>query len=348
MLLTSCVPKQSDSAYEAETPTDVGVEASYLKRDSIHRWVEVYGLLSDAPANPDQSGGLVTIKAAIEAPVARVLAMPGQEIAAGQLLILLDDGLAKARMHAARDTHEFAQKLVSRQLKLDEIGGTTKQKLADAKRALALAEAELESSMVALKLVQIHAPMHSTLERLGVHVGENVMPGDLLVELIANDQTSAELSVPVTELNGIHIGQRVVLHSTRGQLLETSVQSISARVGKDSQSVVVRASLPADSGWRPGELVSGRIETETHEQALLLPVEALYTNHKGLNSIAVIEDGIAKRHEIKVGLRERGWIEILGSDFTQETQVATQGSFGLPDETRVHILNAAQPGEESQ
>jgi hypothetical protein len=53
----------------------------------------------------------------------------------------------------------------------------------------------------------------------------------------------------------------------------------------------------------------------------------------------VVEGDVAKQRAVKVGLRDGGLVEVEGEGLSEGATVVTQGSYALPKETKVRILN---------
>jgi membrane fusion protein (multidrug efflux system) len=111
---------------------------------------------------------------------------------------------------------------------------------------------------------------------------------------------------------------------------------ISSQVDPLTDTVLVRAALPADTKLRSGQFVHVAIIVGEHE-ALAVPVESVMTSD-GLSHIALVEGNNAKQHAVKLGLRDGDLIEIQGDGLNAGMMIVTRGIYGLPPETRIRVV----------
>ncbi len=79
-------------------------------------------------------------------------------------------------------------------------------------------------------------------------------------------------------------------------------------------------------------MVAGRVPN-----AIVVPASALLRTAEGGTSVmAVGRDGRAHQQAVKVGVQEGDEVQIAGG-LQAGVQVITQGAYGLPDNTRVHV-----------
>jgi membrane fusion protein (multidrug efflux system) len=104
----------------------------------------------------------------------------------------------------------------------------------------------------------------------------------------------------------------------------------------------VRVSVPPGAGLILGQFVRVRIITEEREGKLAVPREAVYTDHDGQTTLSVVEGDNAIQKTVKAGLRDGDLVEVEGEGLKEGETVVTLGSYALPKETKVRILNAQQ------
>jgi membrane fusion protein (multidrug efflux system) len=136
------------------------------------------------------------------------------------------------------------------------------------------------------------------------------------------------LRIPSAEASALRLKQTVLLTPE----LRAKVVFIGSQVDPLTDTVLVRASVPADAQFRAGQLVNAAIVVE-ERQTLAVPVTSVVQNH-----IAIVTENIAKQHEVTLGLRDGDLIEIQGEGLQEGMTIVTQGSYGLPTETRVRVL----------
>jgi membrane fusion protein (multidrug efflux system) len=87
---------------------------------------------------------------------------------------------------------------------------------------------------------------------------------------------------------------------------------------------------------RSGQFVKGRIVVEELPQRLAVPLISV-VQQDGKSVIALVEGDTAKQREVSTGLQDGELIEIQGDGLREGMTVVTQGAYGLPPETRIHI-----------
>jgi len=109
-----------------------------------------------------------------------------------------------------------------------------------------------------------------------------------------------------------------------------------------TDTTLVRVSVSLDAGFRLGQFVRVRIITEERADKLAVPREAVYTDHDGQSTLSIVEGDKAIQKTVKAGLRDGNLVEVEGEGVKEGTTVVTLGSYALPKETKVRILNPQQ------
>ena len=106
-------------------------------------------------------------------------------------------------------------------------------------------------------------------------------------------------------------------------------------------AILARALLPADSGLRPGQFVQLKIVTAVHTNCLAAPAESVVTDIKGQSVISLVKGDEATQTPVQTGFRENGWVEVEGNGLKEGDSVVTVGAYGLPDKTRIQVVNSS-------
>jgi len=114
---------------------------------------------------------------------------------------------------------------------------------------------------------------------------------------------------------------------------------VSPAVDANSGTILARALLPADSGLRPGQFVPLKIVTAVHTHCLAAPEESVVTDESGKSVIFLVNHDEAAQTPVQTGFRENGWVEIEGTGLKEGDSVVTVGAYGLPEKTRVKVVN---------
>jgi len=234
----------------------------------------------------------------------------------------------------------------------------TPEELAEQNAKVAEAQKALLAAQLQRSLLKIQSPIAGTVVRINVNVGEAVDSTKVLGQVVALNRLIAAVNVPSTEAASVKTGQPAEISSDRSSKdhagnsatsrpatkpavepadFAGTVQLVTPIVDQKSDSVVVEIRLKPDGGFQPGQAVRVRIVVEVHNDVLVVPSESVITNAEGESVVAVVKDNKANQVPVHVGLREGGLTEIISDQIHAGDVVVTEGAYGLPKETKVHI-----------
>lgn len=323
----------------AEVETEVAVHVGTVTRNTQRAWVTAYGVVEPEPPGIRPTAG-ARVSAAAPGVVTAVACVEGQRVEEGQLLFQLDSRAADVAVGKARHAADYAETTLDRQRKLMEVEGTSQRQLLEAEQALASAQADLEAAQTQQALLRVVAPTAGTVARIAAKVGDGVDLTTTLTEIVDLSRLVVSAGVPSAELSPLRVGQPAEVRGEAAAApLSGSVASIRPEVDAGTGTALVRVTLPARSGLRPGQLVSVRIVSEERKDRLTVPVESVVRNAEGLEVIALVKDGQAKQLPVTVGLRDAGRVEVEGEGLKEGLTVVTEGAYALPPETKVRVLS---------
>jgi multidrug efflux pump subunit AcrA (membrane-fusion protein) len=304
----------SGSGGDETTPTIVTVQTGALKLATLHRYVAGYGTVEPAPATAEQPAAGAQLAAPSAGVVAKVNALEGQHVEKGDVLMELNSGAATA---------ESAAQEVERQKKLYVQENTSL-------RNLQAAEAQLA-------LLRVTAPLSGTVARVNVKPGQAVDLTTVVAEVMDLNRLAVSAEIPAAEAGDLKPGNPVEVLAAPP--VTTELSFVSPNVAKDNGTVLVRALLSADSGLRPGQFVPLRIVTAVHTNRLAAPGESVVTDENGKSVIALVKGDEAAQTPVQAGLRENGWVEVEGTGLKEGDSVVTVGAYGLPEKTKIRVVN---------
>jgi HlyD family secretion protein len=199
---------------------------------------------------------------------------------------------------------------------------------------LSQARAALDQSEELLGKTRITSPIDGIVIQLDVKVGETVIagttniPGSTMMVIADPSETLTEVQVDEADIAQVREGQRADIYSAAypDTPLSGTVQSIATVArrasGQQGLSFLVKILLDEQDALqvRPGMSVRADIYTETNEETLAVPVQAvLYDEDLDENSensedqpyVFVIENGKARRKDVRVGISSDSDQEIL-------------------------------------
>lgn len=250
---------------------------------------------------------------------------------------LFDEGIASDKeVHAA----ELAMK-------------TTARQVVEAKAIAFDAAKALDAARARLSLLTIRAPLDGTIVRVSVSAGEAVDLTTVLAEIVDLDRLIVEAQIPAVELPLLRIGQAASLtaaaRSSQGanpagdaaaddtKGFVGMVSFIGLAVERKTDSVQVRVSLGKGASLRPGQYVRLTIAVAEHAGVLAVPTKSVVSSG-GKSTIFVVEGDHAASKLVTVGLSEDALTEVAGAGVSEGMVVVTEGAYGLPDGTRIKIV----------
>ncbi|MFH1070761.1 MAG: efflux RND transporter periplasmic adaptor subunit [Candidatus Glassbacteria bacterium] len=323
---------------EAGVVTEVAVHVGKITRTTLRAYVTAYGTVEPEPPG-ERPAASALVGPLVPGVVTAVKCAEGERVEKGATLVQLDSRAADVAVEKASRAVEFAEKTAERQKKLMQVEGTSQKLLLDAEQALAAARNDLAAAKTQQALLSVEAPLAGTVARLKVKPGEAVDLTTVLVELVDLDRLVVSANVPSAELARLKVGQPAeVLVEKAAAPVRGALDYIGPQVDVKTGTAVVRVSLPARSGLRPGQFVALRIVSEERADCLAVPVESVVKDSAGNPVIALVQDDKAVQKPVRVGLRDGDLVEVEAEGLQADMAVVTDGAYGLPRETKIRRL----------
>lgn len=221
----------------------------------------------------------------VEAPgiLREVLFEPNTQVAAGDLLIRLDDVVQRADLEAARTQLELEQGNLTRQQELQSRGVATSATLEGTQAAFRAAEAQVARAEAVLRQRSISAPFAGTIGLLRVDLGQYVQPGTIIATLQDLETMRVDFSMAEQTLPDLFIGQTLHVQSDEAlAAFEGQITGIDPRVDPASRMVAVRGTLQrSDAALTPGQFARLRLDLPQEEGVIALPQTALISSLYG-------------------------------------------------------------------
>ncbi|WP_299792686.1 efflux RND transporter periplasmic adaptor subunit [uncultured Shewanella sp.] len=237
----------------------------------------------------------------------------GDSVEKGRLLVQLQDREQLARVTVAKVRVSDHQRELERIRSL-----VTSQTIAELERDRLLtlidtAKAELVQAQSALNDRKIIAPFNGRLGLRQISVGSLVSPGTIITTLDDISIIKLDFSVPERFLQSLAIGKNVEATAVAfpDELFSGRVVSIDSRVNPTTRAVTVRAEIPnTEHRLLPGMLMKVKLIKQSRE-ALILPESAIIPIQGRHYVYLVNEEDVVIKREVALGLRKRGWVEVL-------------------------------------
>jgi membrane fusion protein (multidrug efflux system) len=278
--------------------------------------------------------------------VERIAAEEGDRVEAGDTLLYIEDEQLRINYQEAKVNLEFQEgnfrrneEMFKRKLLSDQDYETKRFEVEQARLRYDRARLELKHATVV-------APFSGVITERYVQVGARVSSGSQLYDLIKLDDMIARVFVPGQYLMQVAKGQRAVIGSDflPDQQFDGWVKRISPVVDPRSGTFKVTVGVSDRfEALRPGIFVSVRIVTDTHEEAVLVPKNAIVYDG-GEQYVFAVRDSVAQRVLLQPGYESAVEIEALANVFAGD-RVITVGQNGLKDGARVRLVGGEKSAD---
>lgn len=290
----------------------------------------------------------------------------GAEVKAGEVIAELDRreleaqvALAKAQARQAEVTladrereRRRLEALFAEEVATEQARDAAVTAHESAKAAAAQAKAQLELAKVNLDETRIRAPMDGVVMERRVDPGAMVGPSAAIVRIAQMNPLRLILAIPARLLPMLEEGQTRVAVST-DVWTDREVDGTLARVfpEADPATRTVRAEVHLDNAktngtWplRPGMYATARLTLATSPGALAVPAASVI---RVLDRQLVfrVEENTARAADVKTGLRDGAYIEIL-EGLSDGDEYVVMGQNKLTDGTPIERVAANGAAEE--
>jgi RND family efflux transporter MFP subunit len=367
LLLTSCGGETPRRAAPPQAPPVTVQTAAVAAQD----WPATYEATGTVCARTT-----ATMASKVMAYVQQVSTQVGDHVRQGQVLITLDardldanlrhaesgraeaesaipelenaTARAKANLDLAQTTFQRMQQLAAKKSisnqELDEASARLKAAQANydmirSRRAqinskTATVEQEIHAAQIMRDYAALAAPFSGVVISRTVEPGNLATPGAPLLTIEQEGVYRLEASVDESKLVTVRMGQAVEVVLEADRKLKARVSEIVPSVDSASRTYIVKLDLPAAPQLRTG-MFGRAIFPLGAQKEVAIPLAALMDRGQ-LQSVFVVEDGVAHTRLVTTGRRTSDAVEVL-SGLNAGEQVVRPVSAGLQDGSRVEI-----------
>jgi membrane fusion protein (multidrug efflux system) len=342
-------PDASDTTPAAASPTSesgrqVRVETRIL---APTRFEEVIQLTGTVESSDD-----ATISAQTSGTVQFVREL-GSRVAAGDVLVRLDNRLAEAalaqataNLEAAEAAARLAEATYDRQerlyadsilsaLEFEDIRARRDQ----ARAALRQAEAAVAQAERQLSYTSITAPFTGRVEAHMINEGETAAPGSPLVRFVSTDRLVVSTGVPERYANDIEVGTpvRMSLRAYGGEDRTAPVSFVSSVIDPSTRTFQIEIEVDNARGTlKPAMIVDVFVTRSVLEDQVVIPQASILRDESGF-SVYVVEDGRAVQRAVEPGPSNDGQTVIV-SGLRVGDELITSGQTTVTEGDAVAIV----------
>lgn len=252
----------------------------------------------------------------------------GQAVSKGQQLGYVDATsnanaltAAQATTRQALDALAQAEDAYKRMKKLHDNGSLPDIKWVDAETKLSQAQSAVRQARATESIAhkgltdtRLTAPFSGYISKKIAEIGQNVMPGSPVAELVKIDQVKVKISVPETDIDKVHNGQSVVftvasLGNSRftGRVIEKGVDADPLARTYDVTAIV------SNPGHRllPG-MVCDVALAQNSSSRTVLPANLIQIDDESQPFIWTVVNGKAHKQQLTLGENVGDYVVVLG------------------------------------
>lgn len=272
----------------------------------------------------------------------------GAEVAAGDVLVVLDSDIDRADLEGLNAAERLAEIKLGRNRSLLKGRAVSQGDFDEASAQLDQARALVKAKQAAIEKKTIRAPFGGRLGIRQVDLGQFLPEGSPIVPLQALDPVYVDYSLPERHLDRIEVGQavqiRVAAHPD--EVFRGSIQAISPRIDQGSRNIRIRAELAnPDLKLRPGMFARVSTLLPVQQGVLTLPREAIAFNTYGDSVFLISEqDGktMVSRRQVKTADVIDDRVVILDG-LAAGDRVVSAGQVKLRNDQEVQIVPSGEP-----
>jgi membrane fusion protein (multidrug efflux system) len=346
---------------EKEQQKPVPVEVQDVGAGSIEDKIELTGWIDankQVHVKSKVSGRIESLRAVTDNGDS-VAVEEGLAVTKGQQLAVIDHDLylaqvasAQAAVKAAEVKLADAEREKKRILALCEAGSATEQSRDKAITAAEMAAANLSSAKAALDLAEINlreskiiSPIDGIVTKKHIDEGNLIRPGDPIVgDKIATvaDMKTVKVIVAVAERHAgeITVGTPAELRVDPypEKVFRASVYSVYPALDEQTHTLSVEIRLKNEEMLlKPGMFARVTLITQRKDNVVVIPCDVVLGGKVNPHYVYVVEDGIARKRLVKLGITEAARCEITNGLQVDE-KLVVNGMHFLTDGIGVEVV----------
>ena len=283
----------------------------------------------------------VDIQPRISSLVERVAFEEGQIVAAGDLIIELENSEIVAGLALAEASLSESRSLYNRSRSLADTQAISASNLEQLIAQVQVDEAQVEAAKARLENTIIRAPFTGRVGLRRVSPGSFVNTSTIITTLDDISKIKLDFAVPEAFLTSVSEGMQIRAHSLvyPDRTFNGVVASVDTRLDPVSRAVQVRAVISnKDSALKPGMFMTVDLQRDRGE-VVMAPEESIVPE-AAQQYVFVVSDNVVEKRAVTLGRRIPGSVAIAAGLEAGEA-VITEGTHKVRDGATVEIINQA-------
>jgi HlyD family secretion protein len=247
---------------------------------------------------------------------------------------------ASVALAQARNQYEVAQRQLD---DLKRIG--QEQSLKSARGQLGAAKGKYLGAQAQLSYSEIRSPIDGVVTDRPLYPGELATANVPLLTVMNNSKLIVKAHVSQAEAALLKVGDEAEINVPGAdEPAKARISLVSPAVDAGSTTIETWFEVvKPNPALRPGMTVPVTATAKTNNDALVIPVTAVFKNADGTEYVLLAgADNHAHQQTIKTGIRNEQSVQITDG-IKEGDSVITSGGYGLPDKTAIKIETSATP-----
>lgn len=267
----------------------------------------------------------------------------GQKVTKGQLLATLDAQQMQHNHASAKATLTQAEDAYKRMKELHDHGSLPEIQWVEVQSKLEQARSMERIARKQLEDCTLRAPFSGIISAKMGEVGQNVMPGSPIGNLITGNILKVKISVPETEIANIHIGQKAMVRvsALEGRTLMGKIVEKGAVANALSRTYDVKIRLDEHAGGLLPGMVSdvcleGNVVAEANTE-IEIPAYVVQLSEDNSYFVWTVKENKAKRTPVVVSTFTADGV-VVTSGLKPGDRIITEGQQKVCENTVVSIM----------
>ncbi len=288
--------------------------------------------------------------------VRAIFVKEGDNVRKGQLLLKLDDAIARQNVVTIRQSMKavetqlaLAKTVYERQKNLWEQNIGTEVQLLQSKSNMEGLQNQLKTMQESVKLAQeqvslsnVYSNVSGVAEEVNIHIGETFTGSPMNgIKIVNTGNLKVSVNVPENYITRVKTGTPVtIVMNELNRSYNTTISLVSPSINPSSRSFIAEAKIPYIPGLKPNQIAVAKIRDYSVANAIVIPVNVVQTDEKGKYVYVMETSGdkkVARKKPVAIGELYGDNVEIKNGLRGGE-QLITTGYQNIYDGQTITIL----------
>lgn len=260
----------------------------------------------------------------------------GDMVSTNDILCEIEPEVFEGAYNKAKLDYDSISTKYNRMVELYENGAVSKASFEDIEKQYHSSKEDYELAKLNLEYSRIKSPINGMISSKKVLIGQGVSTGMELFRVVDISQLYVDTGITEKDIDKLKEGQEVNVITASDAVFKGQVHVIGPVPDSQTGTYPIKVLVDnSDKSLKAGMFVDIEIIISTNENALAIDKNAVITED-GMNYVFVVEDGVAHKKNLSIGITDEDSVEIIDG-ITQSEDVVTVGQNKLRDQSVVEI-----------